>query len=134
MVEARIPYIYTWGVPKVRVLSTLSSCSRGATGRHIGFKHRTSDGFDSLREYQKKYCGIVQFGRTLDVNQGVGGSIPSPTARRIKNGTGARVRLIGAVLKTVGAGASVGSNPTLSAKFIDIYTGYEVEQTSALKN
>lgn len=83
---------------------------------------------------KKKYCGIVQFGRTLDVNQGVGGSIPSPTARRIKNGTGARVRLIGAVLKTVGARASVGSNPTLSAKFIDIYTGYEVEQTSALKN
>ena len=81
VVEARIPYIYTWGVPKVRVLSTLPSCSRGATGRHIGFKHRTSDGFDSLREYQKKYCGIVQFGRTLDVNQGVDGSITSPTAK-----------------------------------------------------
>ena len=51
----------------------------------------------------------------LIVNQGVGGSIPPPTARRIKNRTGARVRLIGTVLKTVDAGASVGSNPTLSA-------------------
>ena len=91
-------------------------------------------GSNPIGSTKKKYCGIVQFGRTLDVNQGVGGSIPSPTARRIKNGTGARVRLIGAVLKTVGAGASVGSNPTLPAKFIDIYTGYEVEQTSALKN
>ena len=70
----------------------------------------------------------------LTVNQGGGGSIPSPTARRINIRTGARVRFIGAVLKTVGAGASVGSNPTLSAKFIDIYTGYEVELTSALKN
>lgn len=70
----------------------------------------------------------------LTVNQGVGGSIPSPTARRINIRTGARVRLIGAVLKTVGAGASVGSNPTLSAKFIAIYIGCEVEQTSALKN
>lgn len=55
----------------------------------------------------------------LTVNQGVGGSIPSPTARRIKNGTGARVRLIGAVLKTVDVDASVGSNPTLSAKNFD---------------